>query len=316
LSTTSVLGDPGISRLKLFMALSRTPHGVLDMATPALAALLYLGTVPPLPVVLLGILTAFAGYTAVYALNDVVDYRVDREKVRHCGLPDAGGDLDAVCARHPMAQGLLSLREGIAWTVFWGAVALAGAYLLNPVCALIFMGGCAAEAVYCLMLRVSYLRTVVSGVVKTAGGLAAIFAVAPEPSPLFVLVFFLWLFAWEIGGQNIPNDWADMKEDQELQTDTIPVRFGVDVSLRIIVAALAASVLLSLALYWITPARLSPAYLLGAIGAGGLLLLHPVRRLKTRRDAASASSLFNRASTYPLALFLVVLVSAILARLG
>lgn len=316
MSTARVLGDPGISRLKLFMALSRTPHGVLDMATPALGALLYLGTIPPLPVVMLGIVTAFAGYTAVYALNDVVDYRVDREKVQHCGLPDAGGDLDAVCARHPIAQGLLSLTEGIAWTVSWGTVALLGAYWLNPVCALIFIGGCVAEAVYCLMLRVSYLRTLVSGVVKTAGGVAGVFAVAREPSPLFVIVFFLSLFAWEIGGQNIPNDWADMKEDQELQTDTVPVRFGVDVSLRIIVAALAAAVLLSLVLYWVTPARLSPVYLLGAIGVGGFLLLDPVRKLKTRRDPSAASALFNRASTYPLALFLVVLVSALLARFG
>ena len=28
----------GLSRIKLYLALSRTPHGVLDMATPALAA--------------------------------------------------------------------------------------------------------------------------------------------------------------------------------------------------------------------------------------------------------------------------------------
>ena len=68
------------------MALSRTPHGLIDMATPGLAAMLWLGKVPSLPVLLLGILTAFAGYTAVYALNDVVDYRVDREKIRETGL--------------------------------------------------------------------------------------------------------------------------------------------------------------------------------------------------------------------------------------
>ncbi|NTW37782.1 MAG: UbiA family prenyltransferase [Syntrophobacteraceae bacterium] len=313
MSTTSVLGDPGISRLKLFMALSRTPHGVLDMATPALGALLYLGTVPPLPVVLLGILTAFAGYTAVYALNDVVDYRVDREKVQNCGLPEASGDLDAVCARHPIAQGLLSLREGILWTVSWGAVALLGAYLLNPKCAIIFIGGCVAEAVYCLMLRVSYLRTLVSGVVKTAGGMAAVYAVAPDPSPFFLVVFFLWLFFWEVGGQNVPNDWADMKEDQELQTDTIPVRFGVESSASIIVVTLSVAVLLSVVLYWVTPAQLSPLYLPGVVGAGILLLLRPASRLKADPRVQSASALFNQASTYPLAFFVVVLISSILA---
>ena len=51
------------------------------MATPAFAALLWLGTFPDLSVVLLGLLTTFAGYTAVYALNDVVGYRQDKEKI-------------------------------------------------------------------------------------------------------------------------------------------------------------------------------------------------------------------------------------------
>lgn len=313
MGTTSVLAEPGLTRLKLFMALSRTPHGVLDMATPALAAMLYLGAVPPLSVVLLGLLTAFAGYTAVYALNDVVDYRVDREKVQHCGLPEAGNDLDAVCARHPLAQGMLSLREGILWTVGWGAVALLGAWLLNPVCAVIFIGGCVAEAVYCLMLKVSYLRILVSGVVKTAGGMAAIYAVAPDPSPFFVLLFFLWLFVWEIGGQNVPNDWMDLSEDQSLKTETLPVKFGVTMARRIIMGTLMLAVWISLLLYWVTPAHLSPLYLLGAFGAGARLLLRPALRLSQDPSPGNAAGLFNLASYYPLALFLVVLISALFA---
>ena len=70
----------GVARLKLFWALSRTPHGLLDMCTPCFAALLWLGALPPVDVVLIGLVTTFAGYTAVYAWNDVVDFRVDREK--------------------------------------------------------------------------------------------------------------------------------------------------------------------------------------------------------------------------------------------
>ena len=68
-----------LSKLPLFLALSRTPHGLLDMAAP-FAALLWLGAFPPLTVMLLGVVTVFAGYTAVYALNDVVDYQNDRKK--------------------------------------------------------------------------------------------------------------------------------------------------------------------------------------------------------------------------------------------
>ena len=58
---------------KLFLGLSRTPHGILDMATPPMAALLWLGHFPPFLVVIVGLITAFAGYTAVYALNDLID---------------------------------------------------------------------------------------------------------------------------------------------------------------------------------------------------------------------------------------------------
>ena len=65
-----------------------------------------------------------------------------------------------------------------------------------------------------------------SGAVKTAGGLAAVFAVDPHPSPAFLVLLFLWLFFWEIGGQNIPNDWIDMEEDRMVQAKTIPVRVG------------------------------------------------------------------------------------------
>ena len=76
----------GLSRLKLFFALSRTPHGLLDMCTPAFGALLWLGHFPPLYVIILGLITTFAGYTAVYALNDVIDYEADREKAAAGGF--------------------------------------------------------------------------------------------------------------------------------------------------------------------------------------------------------------------------------------
>ncbi|HSQ85183.1 MAG TPA: hypothetical protein VLM43_10715, partial [Desulfobacterales bacterium] len=83
--TQSIRAYTGLSRLKLFWALSRTPHGLLDMATPALGALLWLGRFPSFEVILIGLITTFAGYTAVYALNDVIDYRVDKEKLKLCG---------------------------------------------------------------------------------------------------------------------------------------------------------------------------------------------------------------------------------------
>jgi sulfite exporter TauE/SafE len=115
-----------VKRLKLFFALSRTPHGLLDMATPAFGALLWLGAFPPPHIIFLGLITTFAGYTSVYALNDVIDFKSDREKVKKGRLNGSGNDLDAVLVRHPMAQGLLSFREGLLWSIAWGLWAMIG----------------------------------------------------------------------------------------------------------------------------------------------------------------------------------------------
>ncbi len=309
LSTSTISIPP---RIKLFMALSRTPHGLLDMATPALAALLWLGSIPPIHVIIIGIVTAFAGYTSVYALNDVVDIRVDRRKIRECGLKCAPGDLDAVCARHPMAQGLLSFRDGIVWTAAWGIIALLGAWLLNPACAVIFIMACLAEAVYCMMLRLSWMKTLVSGAVKTAGGLAAIYAVAPSSSAQFVIGFFLWFFLWEIGGQNVPNDWSDIEEDMRMEAETIPVRFGTQRSAKIILSSLTLAVAMSIVLFWLTPARLNIIYFTVAVPAGIFLLLLPAWRLYTGRTTALAIALFNRACYYPVTMFVAIFLSAVL----
>jgi 4-hydroxybenzoate polyprenyltransferase len=299
----------GDSRLKLFLALSRTHHGILDMAAPAVAALLWLGGFPPPGVVALGLLTAFAGYTAVYALNDLVDYRVDKERALQGFLSEPGADLDAIYVRHPLAQGRISLKEALLWTGGWALTALLGACLLNPLCALIFLAGGLLEAIYCLLLRVTYLRTLVSGVVKTLGGIAAVFAVDPVPSHLFLVVLFLWLFFWEIGGQNIPNDWTDLRADLSLRSQTIPVRFGLGTSAWLILASLAIAVGLSLVLFWVTPNRFGLQYLVGSLIAGFVLLLRPAQRLHQGKSPGEAIALFNRASYYPVIMLFVVMIS-------
>ena len=309
MKATPLPGHPGLARLKLFWALSRTPHGLLDMATPGLCAMLWLGNPPPAAVVGLGLITAFSGYTAVYALNDVVDYRVDRKKIHESGLRSSGHDLDAVYVRHPMAQGMLGYREGVLWMAGWALLALIGSYLLNPVCTLIFLIACLLEALYCLLLKVSYLRGLISGVVKNSGGIAAVYAVDPNPAPLFLAVLFLWLFFWEIGGQNVPNDWADLEEDRRLRARTIPVRFGLEGSARIIYSSLAVVSALSLVMFWVSPAKLGLPYLAGALFSGFYFLALPAHRLFRTKRPEEAFALFNRASYYPLAMLLVTMVS-------
>jgi 4-hydroxybenzoate polyprenyltransferase len=298
----------GLSRLKLFLALSRPPHGLLDLAAPALAALLWLGRFPPLSVTALGLLTVFAGYTAVYALNDVVDYRVDQEKLR-LQRPKEGHYLDAVFMRHPLAAGRVSLPEGLGWTAVWALVALLGAYALNPVCALIFLAGCLLETAYCLLLKVSQLRLLVAGVVKSLGALAAVFAVAPSPAPIFLVFLFLWLFFWEVGGQNIPADWHDVEQDRSLAAKTIPVVLGLPRAAALALVSLTLSLAFSVVILRLAPSPFSLFPQLLIAGVGIYLLLLPAWRLFRGQTRSQAADLFNRASYYPLAVLAVVLIN-------
>lgn len=303
---------PFFRRLKLLFALSRTPHGLLDMATPCFAALLWLGGFPPLFVVLVGLITTFAGYTAVYALNDLVDYRIDQEKMAKGQYCNPDNYLDALMIRHPMAQACLSFKEGLLWVCGWGSVAMIGAYLLNPVCVLIFLAGCLMEALYCLMWRVSPVRAVVSGVVKTTGPIAGIFAVDPNPSPVFVTVIFLSLFFWEIGGQNIPADWTDLDSDRRLEAQTIPVKFGPVKSAELLILCIIfALVLMFISFYLPKP---GPAPLAGGISIilGIYLLLIPAFRLYRTKSRDDAMMLFNKSSYYPVALLITVLLNNML----
>ncbi len=295
----------GLAKIKLFLALSRTRHGLLDICTPLLAALLWLGHIPDPRTTVLGILAAVGGYTSVYALNDIVDYRSDKEKLGRTAEGQKGAYLDGTSIRHPLARGYLSMKEAVAWAGGWGVLSLAAAFLLNPVCALILVVGCILETVYCLLLRVSPYRVLVSGIVKTLGGLAAVFAVDPSPAPVLLLLIFFWLFFWEIGGQNIPADWHDIEEDTLLKARTVPVAFGPDKASAIALGTLSASLLLSGILFQAVPLPF-PSYLYLAVLAVGIyFFLIPALRLRQERDRVAAASLFNRASWYPCALLVV-----------
>lgn len=284
------------------------------MTTPVLGALLWLGAFPPLMTMLVGVVSAFAGYTAVYALNDLVDYRHDRRKARAGAFTHNDCDLDAVLVRHPLAQGYLRYGEAMLWTAGWALVALAGAWWLNPVCVFIFLGGALLEVLYCLLWNLSPYRTLVSGVVKTAGAMAAVFAVDPSPSPWFLLALFAMLFAWEVGGQNIPNDWSDLEDDRRWKAQTIPVAWGKGVAKVIILGTLFAAIFFSRVAIGFSLSRFGNGYLVVVVAVGIYLLIVPAIRLYATETAQSAMRLFNRASYYPLALLGVVVVRIVLGR--
>ncbi|MBS0570849.1 MAG: UbiA family prenyltransferase, partial [Proteobacteria bacterium] len=167
--------------MRKFLALSRSTHGVLDIAMTGFAALLWLGHFPAWRVLGVAIVTALAGYTALYALNDIVGVKVDREKFAGAG-PNPGYAVEASDLRYPIAQGKLGLGRAIGWFALWYLVALAGAWWLNPFLMVIVLAAPILETVYCLLFKVTYWRVLVSGLVKALGPVAAVLAVVPEPS--------------------------------------------------------------------------------------------------------------------------------------
>ncbi|MGD8881273.1 MAG: UbiA family prenyltransferase [Desulfobacterales bacterium] len=304
----------GVARLKLFWALSRTPHGLLDMCTAALASLLWLGHFPSFKIIGLGLITVFSGYTAIYALNDVVGYRSDKRKLQQGnqrGFEDCE-DLDAMLVRHPMARGLLSFKAGLLWSIAWALLALIGAYLLNPVCVLIFICGSILEIIYCLMWNISPSRTLISGVVKTAGPIAAVFAVDPNPSISYLMVLFLLMFFWEIGGQNVPNDWSDIEEDIRFQAQTGPIRLGLEQANVIIFGSIILTIILSGILLVLSNVAFELPFILAFAFVGLYFLLLPTIKLYRSEESFRAMILFNKASYYPLALLVVIVIKLLI----
>jgi 4-hydroxybenzoate polyprenyltransferase len=208
--------------------------------------------------------------------------------------------------RHPMARGLLSFKEGLLWAIAWALLALIGAYLLNPVCVMIFICGSILETIYCLMWNISPSRTIVSGVVKTAGPIAAVFAVDPNPSISYLIVLFLLMFFWEIGGQNVPNDWSDIEEDTRFQAQTVPIRLGLEQANVIIFGSIILTIILSGILLVLSNIAFGLPFVVAFAFVGLYFLLLPTIKLYRSEESAYAMILFNKASYYPLALLFVI----------
>ena len=113
---------------------------------------------------------------------------------------------------------------------------------------------------------------------------------------------FLWLFFWEIGGQNVPADWADIEEDRRLQAQTIPVRFGTKGAAHIVLWTLIVSMVINQVLIAVSSSGYRLPMAVISIVIGVLLLLIPAVRLFKSHRRNDAMALFNKSSYYPVAM--------------
>lgn len=289
--------------MKRYFALSRTYHGMLDIAMPAFCAILLLGRFPEIGTTILAMITAICGYTSIYALNDVAGLKVDKEKFLNTDTY-SGYSVETTEYHHPIARGILSLRFGALWMIWWGGCALVGAYFLNPFIILFFLIGGILEFVYCRMLKITYWRFILSGIVKTCGPCAAVLVANPPHVIESLLLVFALVFFWEIGGQNIPADWNDHKEDRLLGAKTIPVCVGPKRAALIILSSIVITIILSCVLLLVGAVNMGYVYLIGNLGIGYYLLLLPAMHLYKTEDGTFAAVLFDKASYYPFALLI------------
>lgn len=293
--------------MKAYFALSRMPHAILDIAAPAFCALLWLGAFPEIKVLLVALITVFSGYTAVYALNDLIGFKLDQEKISDTSSYKAYA-VESTELRHPIAQGKLSMGSAMIWTSFWILVAVVGAYWLNPFTVVILAIAAICEVIYCVLFKISCWRVIFSGIVKAAGPIAAIFVVDPQPVLSHIMLVLLWVSLWEIGGQNIPADWHDIDEDRKVKACTIPLIFDKHITAMLVLAATILTVLLSNFLTWVSPMHLGWIYKVGNTLIGYFLLIMPAYHLYRGTENWMPVHLFNRASYYPLALLIWLLI--------
>lgn len=275
--------------------LSRTRQALLSVAQPALAAIIALQGMPSARQVSLGLVAASAGFLAVFSLNDVLDRRVDAESLS-AGKGDVEGyDIDTAFVRHPLARGDVSLRLSLAWVGGLGVVSAVCAYLLSPVCLALFAVAVLLEVFYCSLRSVTWLKTVVSGLMVGVGGIAGWAAVAPLS--LGAVPVFAFLALWEIGGRNLPNDLADVEVDSRVGIKTVATVFGPQVSawatLGVGLASLAALAVLQMPLI----------VTVSSLAAGVWAMLIPAVALVRSPTSDEAGRYFNRASLLPALVF-------------
>ncbi|MGP2440308.1 UbiA prenyltransferase family protein [Streptomyces sp. JW3] len=291
---------------KALFAFSRGTQATLSVAQPLIAALIADDRPAPQRLAAAA-LAAFAGFFAVFALNDLLDIDMDRRRFAH-PRPYEGTDLDGVGGRHPLARGRLSRRAALAWIGGLGLVAVVITALLSWVCVALFAVAALLQVLYCRLATVTPYKFLVSGVMVAVGGSVGWFTVSTVVDPLRLGLFLVWMAAWEIGGRNIPNDLADLDEDRHLGVRTLPVVHGPRAGAATACGFLLVAGAASCALAWVALGSFGPPGLVGTVLVTAATLVRPGLALLRRPEPPLALAVFNRASFQPVGVLAVLAV--------
>lgn len=291
--------------IRALLGFSRVMIASFALAQAGLGAVIALKGIPSLRILILGAVACLAGSYALTALNDTLDVNIDRARFKKLRDFEAF-DVGSLLIRHPLAQGIISYRLALSWIISLSLVSIVFTYLIKPWLIVLFLLVAILVTLYSYLNTISYWKLLVVAALVVLGSAAGWLAVAPAQSPAFPL-FVLWIFCWEIGGRNIPNDFADVDEDKELGLKTIPVVHGKELASKVSFIFLLFAWAIGLAV--VIAAALPLFFTVSSMIAGLLFLLLPGYQLLKNPEPLVAIKLFNYACLYPLTLLVLLLVS-------
>jgi 4-hydroxybenzoate polyprenyltransferase len=296
-----------VDKLKALLSLSRTYQASLSMSQPVLGALLGLKGIPSTKVIVIGFIASWTGNHAAFAINDYMDMEVDKKRLNYL-KKDNKFDIDRAFIAYPLAQGYITEDMALIWILSLFTIATIFAYLLNPISAILYIVAIILEILYCRLLMVSPLKVVISGAMVSFGVLAGWFATSNSFNPDAILILFIWIFFWEIGGRNIPNDMLDVEEDKLLNIKTVPLIYGMKFTKIVIFTSAILTSGLSVAIAY--PLGLNRIYIIGAVILSIYFLIIPAIKLFFNSDKLEeARIVFNKGSFYPLFILIALVLS-------
>lgn len=286
-------------------ASSRPLQASFSVVQPIIVALIALSGFPELQLLILLVVGCVTGFFAVFALNDLLDFKIDKKSLKSERIAKSW-DVDSLLVRHPLAQGVITRAEQIAWIAINGVVAGVIIYYLNFMALFLFLAAITLETIYCKMATVSEMKFLISGIMVGIGALIGWYAVGANTNIAVILSLFLLFFAWEISGRNIVNDFSDIVEDKKIGIKTIPAIYGKyfasKFNFAFVILTLAANTALGVF------ASMGLVYIIMSSLVGIYLLLLPGLSLIKNPTSNEALRYFNKGSLYPIFIFAIIVI--------
>lgn len=301
-STNKLGWERIIEVTRALLGFSRVIIATFALPQAGLGAVLALQKLPPLRITLIGAIAVLSASYALTATNDMLDVKIDKkrfENLRHF----KGFDVGSLFIRHPLAQGVISYKIGISWIASLSVISMVFTFFLKPWLIGLFLIMVVLVSLYSFLNTITTWKIFIIAVFVALGAVAGWLAVA-NPKPL-LYIFALWMFCWEMGGRNIPNDFADVDEDKNLGLKTIPTVFGAKVASIVAFVFLILTCLMAIAIAVFS--KLGLFFLVSSMILGAILLLWPGYKLLKDPKPEISLQLFNFSTLYPLFMIFLLL---------